>query len=199
MPISTSIATRNRLPALPKAASSSITFSMLSTQTIGSARLGKSDQPADLDRSHDLVGDQDVANARGGHHLGLAQLRARDADRAGGDLHPRNLRRLVRLRMRPPRDAMRAAGGDDPRDVGLHDVEIDQQRRGVQRKRGLADQVARRIVSQCPWRAPARVATTRAAGRRPNTHARRGAAFRDCRRGRSRTARRFRGNRRNAR
>ena len=55
--------------------------------------IGQIDQPADLDRPHDLVGDQDIADARGGHHLGFAQLRARDAGRAGSDLDVCDLRR----------------------------------------------------------------------------------------------------------
>ena len=108
---------------------------------------GKADQPADLDRSDDLIGDQDVANARSGHHFGLTQLRARDSDRAGRELHVRNLRCLVRLRMRPPSDTMRTARGDDPRDVRFHDVQIDQERWRIQRRLGLADQVMRQIRS----------------------------------------------------
>ena len=105
--------------------------------------IGQIDQPADLDRPHDLVGDQDIADARGGHHLGFAQLRASDAGRAGSDLHVCDLRRLVRLGMRPPRDAVRAARGDDACDVRFHDVEIDQQRRRIQRRLVLADEAVR--------------------------------------------------------
>src|SRR5436189_298757 len=48
----TSIATRSRLPALAKAASSSTRFSMLSTQTIGSARSASSTRSAGVSSSY---------------------------------------------------------------------------------------------------------------------------------------------------
>src|SRR5438105_3341560 len=123
--------------------------------------IGELHQPGDLDRPHDLIGDQDIADARGSHHLGLTQFGASDTDRADGDLHLRDLRRFVRLGMRPPCDAVGAAGGNNARDVGFHHVEIDQQRRRVQRGFALADQPARRICSSVHREVPYGLPRTR--------------------------------------
>ena len=59
------------------------------------------------------------------HHLGLAELLAGDALRAGRDLHLRQQRALVGLDMRPVGDAGRIAGHLDPRDVALDAVHVD--------------------------------------------------------------------------
>ena len=89
-------------------------------------------QPRDLRRPDDLVRNQDVVDARGCHDLRFAQLRTRDADGARGDLHLRDLGCLVRLGMRPPRNAVRATRGGDAGDVSFHHVEVDQERRRVE-------------------------------------------------------------------
>ena len=54
-------------------------------------------QAADLLRPHHLGRDQEIAHARGRHHLGLAHLGHADADRAGRDLAAGDLGALVGL------------------------------------------------------------------------------------------------------
>src|SRR5262249_4949303 len=59
------------------------------------------DQPRELRRADELVRDQHArAHAAGGERLGLAELRAGDADRAGGELQLRDLYALRRLPVR---------------------------------------------------------------------------------------------------
>src|SRR6266540_2572747 len=67
-----------------------------------------------------------------GQHLGLAHFGDRDPDRAGIELHLRDLGDLVGLHVRPERDAPRATLRLHPRDVALQDVEIDVEGRGVE-------------------------------------------------------------------
>ena len=58
-------------------------------------------QPLQLLSADDVVGDEDVVDAGVGHHLGLAELLAGDADGTELDLSARELRDLVRLDVRP--------------------------------------------------------------------------------------------------
>ena len=64
----------------------------------------------------DGIGQPDVRDAGVGEDFGLAELRAADADGAGLDLPARDLRTLVRLRVRPQPHARvaraRLHGGD---------------------------------------------------------------------------------------
>ena len=74
----------------------------------------------------------DVLDAGLRHDFCLAQLGAGDPDGAGCDLSPGNFRCLMSLDMgaqfgRPVLKERR-----HPRNVGLHHVEVNQQRRGVQ-------------------------------------------------------------------
>ena len=101
--------------------------------------IGKLHQPADLDGTDYLIGDENIADPCSRHHLGFAELRTRDADRAGRYLFLGDLGCLVRLRVRSPSDAVRTARRDDPRDVRFHDVEVDQQRRCIQRGNRLVE------------------------------------------------------------
>ena len=91
------------------------------------------DQPRDLGRADDLVRQQDVADPRRRHDLGLAKLGAGDADGAGGKRLAGDLRGLQALDMRAPVDAALPTGGGDPRNIRFHDVEVDDERRGVER------------------------------------------------------------------
>jgi hypothetical protein len=86
------------------------------------------DKARDFLDAHDLVGDHDVADAGRGHDLGLGQLRAGDADRPRGEQALRDGRDLDALGVRSPRDAVLAARVGDARDVGIEDVEVDEQR-----------------------------------------------------------------------
>ena len=96
----------------------------------GSGR-GKRAEARELLVAEDVVGDQDVVQPAIGHHLGLAELLAGDAACAGALLHRRDLRVLVRLDMRPRRDAGGVAHRLHARDVVLDDVEIDHQAGGA--------------------------------------------------------------------
>ena len=144
MPILTSIATRSRLSARVECRVElrEILDAVDADYRIGA--IGKLHQPIDLDVPNDLVGDQDIPHACGGHHFGFSKFGAGNADRAGGDLHLCNVRCLVCFRVRPPGDTVGAARGDDPSDIGFHDVEIDKQRRSIQRELRLTDQTGRR-------------------------------------------------------
>jgi len=62
--------------------------------------------------------------------------------RETSDLHPRDLGRFVRFRVRAPVDAVVAAHAGDARDVRLHDVEVDDKRRCIQLRLRQADHAA---------------------------------------------------------
>ena len=83
-------------------------------------------EPADLLGPDHLGGDEDVADARGGHHLRLAHLGAADADGARGDLAPRDLLALVRLRVRAELLAHGLHVGGHLGDVPLEAVQVQQ-------------------------------------------------------------------------
>src|SRR5439155_6599333 len=85
-------------------------------------------------RRHDLGRDEQAADAGGGHHLGLAELRTGDAERPRRDLAPRDLRTLVGLRVRANRLA-------DPADVSGHALEIALEAIEVEEQRGSRDLV----------------------------------------------------------
>jgi hypothetical protein len=107
--------------------------------------LSKLAQALHLCRSDDLVGDQDIAQAASGEHLGLTQLGTGHADRAGGEFLGDDLGRLLALGVRSPADTMRAAGLGQAGDIRFHEIEIDQQSGCVERGLRLADK--RRGVS----------------------------------------------------
>ena len=75
------------------------------------ARRARATSRAILRRLDDLVGDQDVVDPGRDHRLGLADRGAGDADRRPAELPPRQLRRAMRLDVRPERlaGALRAA------------------------------------------------------------------------------------------
>ena len=100
----------------------------------GICNFAQTEQTGDLVGSHDLVGDQDVPDAGLGHDLGLAELGAGHADRAGGDRTGDDRRRLVALDMGAPMNTVLAAGGGDTGDIRIEVVEIDEQRRRVERR-----------------------------------------------------------------
>ena len=65
-------------------------------------------------------------------HLGLADLGAADADRAGGELPPGDLGGLVRLGVRAQLQRMPGGKFSHGRDVAIERAGVDQQRRRVQ-------------------------------------------------------------------
>ncbi len=65
--------------------------------------LGQVGEPRELPLADDRIADEDVLDPGVGHHLGLAELRDLHADGAGVELQARDLRQLVRLRVRPQR------------------------------------------------------------------------------------------------
>jgi hypothetical protein len=77
---------------------------------------------------HDLGGDQQPADARARHHLGLAELRAGDAERAGGDLTARDLGTLVGLGVGADRLAGAPRVPGHRGEVLLEAVEVEEQR-----------------------------------------------------------------------
>ncbi len=81
---------------------------------------GQRPEPRQL-LGHDRVGDQHVVSRQ---HLGLADLGHRDAGRARRELHARDLRDLVRLGVRPQRDAPAPALLRHAGDVALERVEV---------------------------------------------------------------------------
>jgi len=88
-------------------------------------------QPVELPLAHDRIADEHVLDPAVDHHLGLAELRHLDADRACLDLHSRDCRQLVRLDMGPHRHAGAGRHRSDPRDVRADDVEVDDDLRRV--------------------------------------------------------------------
>jgi hypothetical protein len=143
----TSIATRRRRPAAENARVQVCHVADIVDAHHGVGVIGQRHEPRDLRGTDDLVGDHDLADPGRRHDFGFAELGARDADRTGRDLQLRDLRRLVRLGMRPPGHAVRTARVHDPPDVPRHDIEVDQQRGRVQRGDGLADEALRCRVS----------------------------------------------------
>ena len=79
----------------------------------------------------DFVADQHVAHAAADQRFGLADLLAALAHGAGRDLHQRDRRALVRLRMRTQAHAGGPRELGHPLHVALQRVEIDDQRRRV--------------------------------------------------------------------
>ena len=149
-------------------------------------------QPSQLRLAEDRKGDQDVVDPRVDHDLGLAELRHGDPTRPRGQLHARDLDRLVSLRVRPQPHAGRRRHGPHLGDVPPHEVEVPQQRRRVEvedaghgpgvRRRG---RVSRRAPRSAGRRSPTPPCPLRGCGPRirgPGTSSRR--ARSDCRCGR---------------
>src|SRR5438128_1093314 len=105
-------------------------------------RLGhQAREPADRARRHHLRGDQEAMDAEARHHLGLAELRARDAEGAGGDLPARDLGTAMGLGVR----AQLLAGGAH---VLGHALQIPLEAIHVEQQRGRRDLVTRHRDSE---------------------------------------------------
>ncbi len=90
------------------------------------------DQPVDAAGVDHLVRHQDVADPRGGHRLCLGRRRRRHADRAVFQLHPCELRALVRLDMRAEASRQLTEALGHERDVASRHREVEHERRGLQ-------------------------------------------------------------------
>ena len=95
------------------------------------ALLSQRDHARDLAPFDDRRGEQHAADAGRDHRLRLGHRGDADAERAGGDLTPGDLRALVRLGVRPKAAAGRLGMLRHRPQVGFEPVQIDQQgRRG---------------------------------------------------------------------
>ena len=131
-------ARRSMTPAARAAAPMWRTVAASSASTPIFAFLASRGEACELLLADDLVGDEHVANAGGDERLGLADLLAADADRAALDLRVRDVRALVRLRVRAQRDAAAAHGVGHQVEVALERVEVDDERRRVDVLDGVA-------------------------------------------------------------
>ena len=86
---------------------------------------GKSSEPLQLGRRHDLISDEQVVDACVGEHFSFRDFRHRDSGRAGCNLKAGDLRHLMRLGVRSQTYAEAARGCCHHVDVGVHPVEID--------------------------------------------------------------------------
>ncbi len=93
---------------------------------------------------HHRVGDEQVLEPRVREDLGLADRRDREPDRSCGDLPSSERNALVRLRVRPQGDAPFAHDGGHLLDPRIGAVEVNDDVRGVDRRRRPLDRVARR-------------------------------------------------------
>ena len=83
------------------------------------------------------VRDEQVVDPAVGEHLGLADRRHRQPDRAGRQLSPPELEALVRLCVRAQGHATVAHEGRHPGDVGVHPVEVHHDRGRLDPGRGV--------------------------------------------------------------
>jgi hypothetical protein len=104
-------------------------------------------EPRGLGGPHELGGDEHVPEARRQHHLGLAELGDAHAHGARVEEAAGDVRRLGGLEVRAQRDAAAEPVGHAP-DVGLEDVEVDDDRGGVERLHPRADRVAHGACSR---------------------------------------------------
>ncbi len=91
-------------------------------------------EPLGLRRADEREGEQDVADPRGLHHLGLAELLAGDADGSGAKLHVRDRGQLVRLDMRAEGQRVLVAIALHTADVALDRIQVDRRDGRVQRR-----------------------------------------------------------------
>jgi hypothetical protein len=87
--------------------------------------LGKPCKPSDLVRADHIECQQHVGNARGGHHLGLAQLLHGNASRTQFKLRQCKRNQLVRLDVGTVGDAKRIAMRLPAQQISLDHGEID--------------------------------------------------------------------------
>jgi hypothetical protein len=94
--------------------------------------IGEREQAPRLPGSDDRIGQKDVVDTGVGEDLRLPRLGESDASGAGGELHARHPRNLVRLGVRAKLHACFFRSCGLPGDVRLEDFQVDQNRRGLQ-------------------------------------------------------------------
>jgi hypothetical protein len=94
--------------------------------------LGEARQPSCLDWSNNRIRDQKIVKAGVDHYLGLVEFGHRDAAGAILDLLACELGDLVGLRVWAETKIMAAAIFRHPGQIGLHDVQIDDERGRVE-------------------------------------------------------------------
>src|SRR5262249_52187967 len=114
--------------------------------------LGQTHQPGDLARAHDLVGNQDIVNTTFGHDLRFPQLGAGDANRTSSELFVSNDRGFVSLSMGAQFRRQSTKGSSHPGDIPLHDVEVQEQDRGIEFVNPRADEPSRKSHEEIPPR-----------------------------------------------
>ncbi len=89
---------------------------------------GETDEAANFFGAGELGGDQQAADAAGGHRLGFADGGNTDADGPGGALAASDVHALVGLGVGAERESGGARVGGELGDVGLEGVEIQEKR-----------------------------------------------------------------------
>lgn len=110
---------------------------------------GQCREPRQLGRGDDFVADEDVGHAAFGQSLGLADLLNAHPDGAGLHLQPCDRRALVGFGMRPEPQPVNPHKGGHRLEVALHRVQIDDQRRCVDRRCRVADAGPVRRHARC--------------------------------------------------
>ena len=88
-------------------------------------------QATDFGLTDDLVGDQDIGDARAGHDFCFTNLGARDSERARVEQHLGDGRHLEALGVWSPANPRFAERARHALDIALHHRQVDQQRGGV--------------------------------------------------------------------
>jgi hypothetical protein len=100
---------------------------------------GQFSESGQLRRGHDFVGDEDVVDALGRERDRLVDLLHAHPDGSRRPLQSRDGRAFVRLGMRSKPQSRRFRVGRHGGDVALEGIEVDDERRRVDRVDGVAD------------------------------------------------------------
>ena len=103
-------------------------------------------EPAQLENANERIRDQQIVHPGCRHDLGLAELRAGQADRAGGHHLARDVGALVALGVRTPGEALLGAVGAHLSHIALEYIEVKQQAGGVDL---VASRSGRGLVKVC--------------------------------------------------
>ena len=141
--MSTGIEARSIAIGLPSASLSRTTdFLDIGSAVDGDLDLGvvaEADQAFDFARADDLVGDEQIVDAVGGHHFGLAEFGTGDANGAGADGPVGDGGDLDALGVGAPLDTGFSAMGGQGVDIGFQFVEVYPEGGGVELVFGAAD------------------------------------------------------------
>ena len=115
----------------------------------GCQLVGQRGHPRQLVRGHHLVADVHAMHAAGSHRFGLGRFLDADPDRASLHLQLGQRRTLVHLRVWAPADVVFLGEFRHPPQVALHRIEVEHQRRRVDRVHAQADQRPQRFRKRC--------------------------------------------------